>query len=370
MTPSDTVGRTWTASFADGQSARGWPCRVRLGERGLLINRGEGHDELIWPYGALLTPHPISKGEDEALVTYSHMPGAQLYVKDSEFVAALARRAPALTTMAQRWRWARPLIGLAALIGAVVGVVWFLELRPARTIAGVLPVQSRQTVGQNVINSFVSKHKVCNAPAGRAALDKLVDRLLRGSERPNYFRLTVVDWSLINAFAAPGGQMMLTSGVIRAARTPEEVAGVLAHEIGHGIELHPETGLVRAVGLSALVELLTGGSSGTLSNVGAILVQTSYVRQDERAADQQALRLLKEAGISQNGLAEFFERLGTKSTSTSGKNRAGSFGAFDLLRTHPFPAERAQLVRQAQPYPTTPALTRAEWRALKAICSG
>ncbi len=381
LTPSEHVTGSWPAKFSDGQSARSWPCRVRLDDRGVLIERDGTDEPLIWPYGAIRTPHPLSRGATEAILGYAHMPNAQLLIGDSEFVAQLSRHAPGLTTSAHRWRWAGPLIGVAMLIVAAFALIWLLELRLARTIAGMLPETSRQTVGRNVIASFTDKYKVCTNPDGRAALDTLTARLLKGVAKPEYFKITVVNWGLVNAFAAPGGQMVLTSGLIRKARSPEEVAGVLAHEIGHGVELHPETGLVRALGLSALVELMTGGSSGALSNLTALLVQNSYVRADESAADQQALALLRQASISQQGLADFFQRIGggdkAKSDSagkSDGDGKSGprqiSFGAFDLLRTHPYPEERARIVRATPSYPTTPALTNREWRALKAICSG
>lgn len=66
----------------------------------------------------------------------------------------------------------------------------------------------------------------------------------------------VVDWDLLNAFAVPGNKILLTKELIEKADGPEEVAGVLAHEMGHGIALHPETGIIRAVGLAAALELM------------------------------------------------------------------------------------------------------------------
>ena len=344
------------------------PASVALSDRGIIIDRGTGEDELIWPFGALKTDTPISRGASEALISYKHMPGARLFVQDAAFAIELTRRARHLTTAAHRWRWAKPVLALAALVIAGFAIVWALDLQPARTIAGALPDKTRQAVGRNVIDHFASRHKVCRGEAGRKALDKLLARLLKDVAGSDGYSLTVVNWGLVNAFAAPGGQMLLTRGLIRTANSPEEVAGVLAHEIGHGVELHPETGLVRAIGLSALVELLTGGSSGTLSNLSAMVLQNSYVRRDERAADQQALILLQRAGISQQGLADFFTRLSNKNK--AGKKRLSSiaFGAFDLLRTHPFPAERAKMVREAPSYPTTPALTSEDWQALRRIC--
>ena len=79
-------------------------------------------------------------------------------------------------------------------------------------------------------------------------------------------RVALLDWRLVNALAVPGGQIVLTRGLVQTAGSPDEVAGVLAHELGHAIELHPETGIVRAMGLSAAAQLMFAGSAGSVSN--------------------------------------------------------------------------------------------------------
>ena len=365
---SDPPTSSWPATYSDGLSAKGWPVRARLDHRGIIIEHGGDTGELVWPYGALQTDAPLSRNAGEALIKYTHMPGARLFVRDASFVRALREHAGQLTTAAHRWRWARPIIAGAIGILVIIGAIWAMNLKPARTIAGMLPDSSRQSVGRNVIAYFSSQHKVCTSAPGRKALDRLIARLLASVSNHATYQVTVVDWNLVNAFAAPGGQMLLTQGLIRAAQSPEEVAGVLAHEIGHGVELHPETGLVRAVGLSAVVELLTGGSSGALTNLGTMFLQNSYVRADEAAADDQALLLLRSAGISQDGLASFFERLSKKNKSPTSASKR-TFGSFDLLRTHPHPEDRAAAVRASPRYAATPALTAAEWKALRRICS-
>src|SRR5438067_2076542 len=83
--------------------------------------------------------------------------------------------------------------------------------------------------------------------------------------------VVLLDWSLVNAFAVPGGQIILTRGLVQRAGASDEVAGVLAHELGHTLELHPEAGIIRALGLSAAMQLALAGSQGTISNIGLIL---------------------------------------------------------------------------------------------------
>ena len=133
--------------------------------------------------------------------------------------------------------------------------------------------------------------------------------------------------------------------------------------MGHGIELHPETGIVRAIGLTAAADLVMGGGSGTITNVGVMLAQLSYTRGAERQADEIALDILKGAKISADGLKNFLSRVK--------KTESGSLpgGALDLLRTHPATADRIGLIEKQGKYPATPSLTPEAWTRLREICA-
>ncbi len=157
---------------------------------------------------------------------------------------------------------------------------------------------------------------------------------------PKPFKVVVVDWGLLNAFATPGEQIVLTRGLIAKAESADEVAGVLGHEMGHGIEMHPETGIVRAIGLSAAVELMVGGGGGTLGNVGMVLAQLSYTREAEREADDHALAILKKAQISHRGFADFFKRLSDIEEKMGGTG----IGSVDIMRSHPQTLDRRKHV--------------------------
>ena len=337
-------------------------------ERGVAFLNGlDDHpDGLTWPFGALHADTPISRNAGEALLTYDHMPGATLYVDNHAFVAALCRKAPQLTTGAQRWRWAKPLIAAALVIVAAGAALWASGIRPAHTIATLLPDHTRTAFGEKVVAYMTRQHKRCIATDGQAALDQVFARLMPGSAERAKFKVVTVDWAIVNAFAAPGGQIVLTQGLINAATSSEEVAGVLAHEIGHGLELHPEAGIVRAFGLSAVMDIMLGGSGGTLGSISGMLIQNSYARDDERAADQQALRLLKQGQVSKQGLANFFKRIA--SGKIDGMRDSGGPSALDLLRTHPRPGERAAYIETGPDYASRPLLRPAEWKALKGIC--
>lgn len=366
--PAEPFG--YRGRYSDGRTAATIQAGVRMSATALEIFPSRVTDEPIrWPYSSLRAAQPIQRQCRDVLVSSTVQEGATLFITDEAFVANLARVAPALTARHTRMSHAMPWIIAACVAGLAVAGVWMLDLSPSRAIAELLPDRARNALGRQTIESMTHDRKVCTAPDGVAALDRLSQRLVRGAPgKPPKFRIIVVDWGLLNAFATAGSQIVLTRGLITKAQSPDEVAGVLAHEMGHGIELHPEAGLVRALGLSAIVELLTGGGSG-LSSVGLALAQLSYSRAAEREADAEALALLRGARISKDGMIDFFDRAESKRKADGSESLGKRIGDIGILRTHPVTEERKAMIRAAPAYDSTAAMDSSDWHALQAICS-
>lgn len=362
---ADSPDASYFARFSDGKSAAARDASVRLGLSGIEIVLTDTGERIVWRYDTLQAAEPLRKHAIDALLSSSEQPNATLFVPDAAFARGLAARSPALSAGAERWRHARPwLIGALAL-AALLAVSSAVGFSPARALATVMPESWRNKLGAEAIRSMTEGHKRCTDPAGVAAMEKLTKRLADGEGRKEPFKVVISDWSLMNAFAVPGSQIVMTKGLIEKAGSADEVAGVLAHEMGHGIKLHPETGIIRAVGMAAALEFMLGGGGGTLANLGLALAQLGYTRTFEREADVEGLHLLKDAKISPRGLGDFFKRVAEIEGDDS---KDKGLRPFDLLRTHPPTAERAALVRSQPDYPATPALDDADWQALKDVC--
>lgn len=247
------------------------------------------------------------------------------------------------------------------------GLALLLVIIGLPTLAGrLMPRTVAERIGDAVLPEIAAQ--ACVAGPGIRALDRLARPLLDAARAEGALstppRILVIDLAEVNGHALPGGRVLLTRGLVEAAHGPDEVAGVLAHELGHVIEAHPEQGVVRGLGVSGLARLaaLGGADLSTAAlDAGAGLTALASSRGMERQADAWGLRLMERASVSPAGLAGLMRRLTDSSRGSPG---------FALLATHPAPEERlAQLA--AAPVPETPLqlLNAREWQDLRAICS-
>lgn len=350
----------YPGEFANGRAPVTQAVDVRLTADGLIM-RGEGWPRpLTWAYADLQASAPLRSDAADVLLR-SGAEGQTLFIQHPNIAQAILRRAPGLSAARVRMRWARPGLAVLASVAAITGFIYALGISPAQSVARLMPTQTREAMGRGVIASITDKYRTCETPASRAALNRLTERLARtASPQPLSVQVRIVDWSLINAFAVPGNQIILTRGLLHAAGSADEVAGVLAHELGHALELHPETGLVRAIGLSAAAQLVFAGSSGTATNIGLLVTQIQYTRLAEIEADAHAVRILKAAGVSPRGLGSFFQRIDSPAESTIFNS--------SVIRTHPLTKERIAFVKAQPEYPATPALSPGDWDALRTAC--
>jgi len=163
--------------------------------------------------------------------------------------------------------------------------------------------------------------------------------------QPFDYHFYVVDDPDINAFAAPAGYIYVHTGTILAARDVSELAGVIAHEVGHVARRHiaknynrqRNTGIVYQLGVLAAA-MFGGGYAGQAASVGGSLAAQAYLndfsREDERDADAFAVGVLHGAGYDPNGLATFFETI---------QRESGTGGGF--LSSHPATTERIRNAR-------------------------
>lgn len=242
------------------------------------------------------------------------------------------------------------LIGGALIAAAVVLAV----AQGSAIVARLVPERWEIAFGDALTGDFGGT--ACTGASGQQALDALAARL-SSDGRP--VRVRVIDLPVVNAVALPGRRVVIFEGLIRNAQSPDEVAGVLGHEIGHVERRHVMIGLLREFGLS----LVIGGADG--GAVANQLLSNRYSRSAEREADDAALAALGRAQISPRPTARFFARLGKDEASFGGAARMMSY-----VSTHPVTADREALFERAARPGTryTPALDPRQWQAVRTIC--
>ncbi|MFN3590683.1 MAG: M48 family metallopeptidase [Thermaurantiacus sp.] len=258
-------------------------------------------------------------------------------------------------------------------IAAALGVCALLWVRggPVLDAAAVhVPDAVTRPIGESLVEGL-SRMGRCDTPEARTAIDSLLARLEPEEGHSEPITVTVVDWRVANALAAPGGQVVLTRGLLETADGPDEVAGVLAHELGHIAHRHMNKALLRAFGMSLLLSSV-GGNAGAMADS---LLTNALSRDDEREADAYALTTLERAGVSAAGLAAFFERNMRRGerAEDAGQAESGAFGRIgSYTSTHPPSPERLAVIRAAvlAEGETRPALDGAQWAALRQVCGG
>jgi Zn-dependent protease with chaperone function len=197
---------------------------------------------------------------------------------------------------------------------------------------------------------------------GRVALSLLISRLEAEAALPMPLRVGVMRRKEPNAIALPGGQIYVFEGLIAQAQTPDELAGVIAHELGHVVRRDGVRGLLETAGLSFLFGMVFGDfvGGGAIVLAARTILQSSYSRETEAAADAYAVALMNRVG----GKAEALGSLLSRIDALHGAGPA-------VLSDHPQTAQRVAAIRSlARHGAGNPLLDDAQWASLKNICAG
>jgi Zn-dependent protease with chaperone function len=297
---------------------------------------------------------------------------ARLTLDDPDMISILSRLCPNLRRRDTARGTARKVTIWVGSAAAALGLMIFVILPAlANSLATLIPIEREVAYGKTVVNQMerllggMSAGALgCTNEAGRAALDTMTSRLTAAGDLKYDLNIAVFDHEMVNAFAAPGGQIVIMRGLIDSADSPDQVAAVLAHEIGHVEARDTTRNALRAAGSAGLLSLVIGDFAGgsAVLVVAEYTLSASYTREAEVQADQFALDMMAASGTDAAALGTFFDSLAGIESSMP-----------DLpvyLSSHPETQDRADAARdfaQTQGR-TAPILNDAEWAALQNIC--
>ncbi len=248
------------------------------------------------------------------------------------------------------------LIGLLLLLPVLaLGLFWANGDRLAQWAVSRISLEQEQQLGELAFAQVRPSLKLLEQGEALAAVDKIGQRLTAESLRRYRFHLAVDP--AINAYALPGGHVVVNTGLLLAVDTAGEMAGILAHEISHVEQRHNLRHLLHDLGWRGVLGVALGDFSGGIwGDLAAHLGQMAYSRDLEREADQSALEVLRRAQVAPHGLETFFAKQAS---------RIGSVSTW--LSTHPADDQRLAALRAAisrQPIDdVTPLLV--DWERVK-----
>jgi len=362
--------------FMDGGSARVQRVALRLDPpehpMDLELALPDGTATLRWPLSDIR--HLVDQAEPGAVVlTRSQHPMQRLITDDAELIATLSDLAPDYSAPLPAPGMVKRLLGLGtAAVASVALIIFVLIPVMADQLAAMLPASGERALGDSTLEQIrealsdndLFPIRTCQQPDGLAALAKMQARLEPATDFPYPIRLHVFDHEMVNAFALPGGHIILFRGLLEDAKSPEEIAGVLAHEMGHVEHRDPSRLALRSAGSIGVLGLLLGDFAGgtIVLFLAEQLISANHSRAAEAGADDYAHDVLSQSGLPTTPLADFFQRLYDEYGEET--------GLISHLASHPNLAGRADAARDADQtggaYETV--LSDAEWQAMRRMC--
>jgi Zn-dependent protease with chaperone function len=365
---------TGTAHYFDGTSSARHNVTLEAAPDGLRIVGADGALIAQWPYSDLR-----AQSAPDHMMRLRRAGGpelARLEIHDPVLIAKIDDYADSLDRTGSTERRLRKYVigwSLAAAVSLVLVGVFGLPALSDR-IAPLIPFSVEQRLGATMdqqVRAMLDPGQSgqtfeCGLSdpekPGRAALDRLIGKLESAAGLPIPLKAAAVRKRDANAIALPGGHIYVFEGLIRQSRSPDELAGVIAHEVGHVAHRDGTRSLLQAAGLSFLFGMLLGDfTGGGLVVIAArTVVQSAYSRDVESAADRYGVNLMAKANADPRALATILDRI-------TGTAEPGS----KILLDHPQTKDRVVAINaeaSALSSKMAPLISAADWAALKRIC--
>jgi len=351
------------ARFYDGKHAR--PHFVTLNfYANNLIGKVEQEGVVDWNYTDIKIIEKPHSGR-KAILAHRDDSEATLYVTRDQYDQIIEHLPQSAHSIFDDIISARS-IGFWLIVGVVTlfAVFWGIP-KLAGPLAKHFPHAWEEKLGRHVVAQLTYQSSPCEKEGGLQALDRMIDTLTHHAKLSEPVKIQVVSNKTVNAFAAPAGHIVVFSGLIERAESAEEVAGVIAHEMGHVIHKHPTQALVKHFGILFITQLMMGDSANFITELGSSLFLLKHSRDAETEADIEAYKILDNANVTTLGMTTFFERMAKKE-----KMPGMDLKILSYFSSHPPLKERSKLASVRNSVDTKAILTDNQWQSLKTICAG
>lgn len=345
------------AVFYDGESNRKRAVTLRLGNALEISEAGEVIAR--WNYADV---RRADGGSSLRLRLAEASSLARLEIPSAALAQEIVARCSQIDAAEDKEHVKRVVFWSLAATCSIILVVAFIVPALSGWLAPLVPSPVEQRLGRAVDNQVrvLFGDKICTNPEGAAAFAKLVEQLRVAGGFNAPLDAQILDSRISNAMALPGGKIYLMRGMIDDAQHADEIAGVLAHELGHVRNRDGLRRLIQTGTTSFLIGLLFGDvtGSGAVLMVARSMFDASYSRENEIDADTFSIEVMQKLGRSPTAVGELLVRITKKR----------EFGP-TIFSSHPLSEDRLARMRSQKRAASGPELlTVQEWQALKDAC--
>jgi Zn-dependent protease with chaperone function len=337
---------TLEGCYFDGARPVAIPARLDFDRRAVRLKAERVAESVTGDFTADQLKVSARIGTSERFIALPN--GGQFLCADNAFLDTLPQESPSeglVAWLEQRWKVA---LGCVVLVFAMLlsGYVFGLPAA-AKYLAARIPFRTESSLGAQAIswlddNGWLKPTKL--APNRQKEIYKGFEGLYQGLPFEEHYHLHFRSSDFIgpNAFAFPGGAIVITDKMIETAATTDEVMAVLAHEIAHVEQRHTLRNIMQSSAIGLIAATVTADAatlSGAIAGLPMMLAQTKYSRRFEAEADDYAFNLLKQKGYSPEAFADLMERLS--------KDHPQRRGPMTWIATHPATSQRVEKARAA-----------------------
>jgi Zn-dependent protease with chaperone function len=364
------------ARYADGKSSIVLDVHLKIFRSKLVFWEGEpepvpGQSVKSWKFDDMIVSHDWTDGLGGTF-SLKDDTDAGLTVFDLKLFDAVRLR----LGLKDQATYLIPVHGKALAVLMVAAALFVVAFFPAfhaasRHIAGAVPQSWDNSLGDVALAGIQEDWPVCKDEDAEKLLGKITARLERGNTvRQVSPKIHILKSREANAFALPGNHMVVLSGFLKKTKSENEIAGVLAHEIGHMVHRDPLESFIEAQGIGVVTSLISGSGSayGDMAKAASMLQILSYSRDKELVADRFAVGVLERTGYTADGLGAFL--LEIDGPEAHGKT-LDIPKSLTFLSTHPETEERISILKKIakKTGEYRPSLIATEFSRLQNVCS-
>lgn len=348
------VGRSIKAVYFDGKTSEKKLARVEFGPKDIRIWVADSL-EANWQRSNLFINFI---GNDEVTIKEEIQSSAKLCIEGVENIGHVKQYA-GNKGLSFSNNVIKQIAVFSIILIALIAGIWAFAHPASMWLAKKIPHKWEVEFRDDFVDNL-KKYK-CKETEAVAILQALAEKLLTKDPARIPIKVILIDWKMVNAFAYPGGIVVFTKGLLKEAKDPDEIAGVMAHELQHQIKRHILASLIRSTILTATWHVALGDYSGILVVDPSTIYQVAslkFNREMETEADSGAAYMLKAAKISQSGMFAFLKRLSDKHKLIP-----------DFLSSHPMQGRAKFFEKLIEDKANLqPALSKSEFAILQSAC--